>query len=87
MTDDEIREAHAECATVDEMVQRLGVSRATVYRRLRALGLPSPERPGELSEWLKVRVSPEQLDEIDARARAAGLERSEYVRAAALGRL
>lgn len=83
----DLRAALAECGTVAEMADRLGTSRQSVYRALSELGLAPPERAGGLTELIRVRVSPEQLDEIDERAKAAGLERSEYVRAAALGRL
>lgn len=88
MDDDEIRAAYAEGGSGTEMAERLGCSRATLYRRLARLGLPPPGRQGEdLSEMLHTRVSLEDLAEIDRRADARGLTVSEYVRAAALGRL
>lgn len=79
-----IRELHAGGASVPEMARELARPELWVRRRLKRLDLPPPSQvaaPTEpLDEALRIRCSTRQLADLDERARAAGVERSELVR-------
>ncbi len=73
--------------SVPSIAREVGLSVRQVQARLRALGLAGAAgRPqGARAGWLRVRMSAEELGELQTRAEAAGLSVAAFVRARCLG--